>query len=423
MNLPVSTSSRRLPQRLAAIFRAALNGLALALACVIGGFVLGFVTAWTGLVREETATWEPLIGAFYGLVAGVALGPVFAWRTLAARFGIPRKIMWTTALALLSIISLSEFVLLRSPQVTGPSPSATRVYIDSVADDGRVVILNVEQNDSSALYKVETDTGRATRLVQASDFEEGGELSPDGKQVVFVSRPRHDDPSQIMLCDSDGSRLRPLFPEAHSDFAPHFSHNGRLIYFARPTSLKAYNRTFEIYAAKLDGTGLTQLTHRKFGSETDIYSVYPESVSADNAHILMKTESRSGGQLLVYPFTEDRGPPASIVPRIPDGPDHPQIVTAFFTPDDKSIVLMAASQGAKHYDYDVYRLEIATGKLEKLTATKGYASDFRISSNGETAAFFIWSFSRWNNVPIDPSLQLLNTRTRAVASVSIAGLP
>jgi Tol biopolymer transport system component len=417
-----SPSSRTLPQKLGAIARAALFGLAFVFASTIGGFVLGFAAAWAGLVRGETASWAPLIGAFYGLVAGVALGPVFAWKTLAARVGVRRNVMWTIAISLLVIISVSEFILLRSPQMTGPSPSASRVYIDSVADDGQVVILNVEQNDSSVLYKVETETGRAIRLIKTSDLEEAGELSPDSKQVAFVSRPRHDDPSQIMLCDSDGSRVRPLLPEAHSDFAPHFSRSGQLIYFARPTSLERYNRTFEIYAAKPDGTGLKQLTHRNFGADADIYSVYPESFSADDAHILMKVESPSGARLLVYPL-QDEGRPTSIVPRIPNGPDHLQIAGAFFTPDDKGIVFMAASQGAKHYDYDVYRLEIATGSLEKLTATKGYASDFRISRNGETGAFFTWSLSGLNSVPINPSLQIINTKTRAISTVSISGLP
>jgi len=417
-----SPSSLPRPQKLGAIARAALAGLAFVFASTLGGFLLGLAGAWAGLVRGETASWAPLIGAFYGLVVGVALGPVFGWKTLATRFGVRRNVIWTIAISLLVIISISEFLLLRSPQMTGPSPSASRVYIDSVADDGRSVILNVEQNDSSVLYKVETGTGRAIRLILASDFEEAGEFSPDSKEVVFASRPRHDDPSQIMLCDSDGSRVRPLLREAHSDFAPHFSRNGKMIYFARPTSLERYDRTFEIYAAKPDGTELKQLTHRNFGAETDVYSIYPESVSADGTHILMNAHSGSGDRLLVYSLTDDGRPPTSIIPRIPNGPDHVQIVSASFTPDDRGIFFMAASQGAKHYDYDVYRLEIATGTLEKLTATKGYASDFRISRNGEAGAFFTWFLSGLNSVPINPSLQIMSTRTRAISTVSISGL-
>src|ERR1700739_3153045 len=145
MNFPGSTSSRALKETLGVIARAVLIVPAFVLACTIVGFVFGIVAARAGLVQGETRSWAPLIGAFCGLVTGIPLGAVFGWRILATRFGVSRKAGWTIAIILLVFIPLGEFVLLRSEQMTGPSPSASRAYIDSVSDDGRVIILTVKQ--------------------------------------------------------------------------------------------------------------------------------------------------------------------------------------------------------------------------------------------------------------------------------------
>jgi Tol biopolymer transport system component len=59
-------------------------------------------------------------------------------------------------------------------------------------------------------------------------------------------------------------------------------------------------------------------------------------------------------------------------------------------PDGKSILFMAASDGKHGYDYDVYRLDLGTGTLERLTNGNGYATDLKVSADGNTAVFLKW---------------------------------
>ena len=423
MNRPITEPPRTFAQRLRVISLAAIVAAGVAISLTLGGFVFGIVCSWAGFVRGESATWAPLSGAFCGFLAGVAIGLVFSWKFIATRFGVGSNTTWKVGIVLLIIVPAAEYAVLRLPQITGPSNSASRINIEAVANDASLVIVQVSQNDFSLLYKVDTDTGRATRLTKATDFEEGATFSPDDKRMAFVSRRQRDDMSQIVLHNLDGSELSPLLSEAHADFAPHFSQNGKLIYFARPASLERYARGFEMYSAKADGSVPKQLTHKNFGGDDAFFSIYPESVSADGTQVLMKAETGRGNTLLIYSLVDEGRAPSMIVPEIPNGPDSPQIVSAYFSSDAKDILLMAASQGQKYFDYDIYRLEIASRRLERLTKTNGYASDLCISQNGERAAFFTWTLSQLNSVPIHPSLQVLNIKTRAISTVAITGLP
>ena len=419
----MSANSGTVGRKVGGVVVAIAWGVATVIVLTIAGVVVGSGCSSVGLVHGETATWFPLIMAFYGFLTGLAIGPVATWKRLARNFGVPRKATWSVAIGLLVIIPSIEYAVLRSPSMTGPSSSTSRLNIEAVSNDGNFVIITLSRDDSSVIYKVDTHTGRASRLTGTSDFEEGPDLSADDKQVVFVSRRQHDDPPEIVLCDIDGSNLRPLVSASHKDFAPLFSHNGKSIYFARDTSLERYARGFEIYSVKVDGTELKRVTQTSFGNEEDTYSIYPESISSDETLVLMNARTKAGDKLLIYSLADQSRAPVVIVPKVPNAPAQVQIASAYFTADGKGIMFMAASQGTKGYDYDVYQLDLSSHKVKKLTSTNGYATDFKLSANGENIAFFTWSLSRLNSVPINPRLQLLNIQTGNVSSMTITGLP
>jgi dipeptidyl aminopeptidase/acylaminoacyl peptidase len=416
----MSTNKRTFAQKLGVVLLAVLAGAATVVMSVVVGVLLGFASSSLGLIRGEAAAWSGLIGAFYGILVGLVIGPVVSWKILAGRFGVSRKLKLRVALALVIVIPVIEFSVLHSSKMTGPSESQRRVYVEAVSNDGMFVIAQVSRTDSSALYKIDTRTGQATRL--ASAFEEGATLSPDDKHAVFVFGNR-ENRSEIMICDIDGSNLHRLIRESGTDSSPMFSHDGKRIYFAHRSSQGDYTPSFDMYSVNFDGTDVKRLAQWSFGAEKNIYSISPLSLSKDENLVLMSADTQVGERLLIYSLKQPDRAPEVIVPKIPNGAATPQIVSAYFTPDDKSIMLMAASQGAKGYDYDVYKLEIASYNLEKLTTTNSYASDFRLSSNGQTAAFFTWALSRLNSVPINPSLKILDTRTGRVSAVTITGLP
>jgi Tol biopolymer transport system component len=58
-------------------------------------------------------------------------------------------------------------------------------------------------------------------------------------------------------------------------------------------------------------------------------------------------------------------------------------------PDGRSVIFLAATQGSKAFDYDVFRLDLATNTMSKLTANSGYATNLVISPDGNSAVFLL----------------------------------
>jgi Tol biopolymer transport system component len=82
---------------------------------------------------------------------------------------------------------------------------------------------------------------------------------------------------------------------------------------------------------------------------------------------------------------------------------------------------MAASNGKHAFDYDIYRLEIATGLLDRLTTGNGFASDLRVFPDGKTAIFQRWR-SDWRGTPNVGHLYLLDISTRKTTPFTVTGL-
>lgn len=95
--------------------------------------------------------------------------------------------------------------------------------------------------------------------------------------------------------------------------------------------------------------------------------------------------------------------------------------TPVFSPDGKTIVFMAASDGKHGYDYDVYRLDLQTGSWERLTKGNGYATNLTVSMNGKTAVFLKWRSDRHATL-VGSEVYLLDLETRKLISLSITGL-
>ncbi len=266
----MSIVKRTLAQKLGLITIAVAACAATVAAFGIAGVLLGIAISSTGWIHGEAASWFGLIAGFYGLLAGIVIGPIISWKILAGKLGVSRKVTLGVAIGLLVAIPVVEFSILHSPKMTGPSEPESRVDIEAVSNDGGLVIVEASRTASSVLYRINTHTGQATRLADThSDFQEGAKLSPDNKQVVFTSR-HQDGPSEIIVSDIDGNNLHQLLPESGRDSSPMFSHDGRLVYFARRTSQERYTRSFDMYSTNIDGTNVKELTHWNFDADEDI---------------------------------------------------------------------------------------------------------------------------------------------------------
>ena len=82
---------------------------------------------------------------------------------------------------------------------------------------------------------------------------------------------------------------------------------------------------------------------------------------------------------------------------------------------------MAGSNGKHGYDYDIYRVDLGTGALERLTNGNGYATDLKVSADGNTAVFLKWH-SDWHGTPDKSELYLLDVQTHKLTPLRITGL-
>jgi Tol biopolymer transport system component len=322
----------------------------------------------------------------------------------------------------LAVVPLFLFLTWMS---TGASSSG-RIRSVAVAPDGKLVAFDFVKGSNSFIYKIAVDTGVATRLTDAKDGEEASPaFSPDWKQIAYTYWPPDHRRSRIVIVDLDGSDPHQWSPAAVNDFSPVFSPDGKSIVFSRSEYYgsaspiaRAHPQAWNFYRSNLDGTNLRQLTNENF------YMASPASISPDGKNMVIVTEGLyRNRQICIYSLDSTGPPTQSLHPHVPKEADHKNPILNYpnFMPDGRSILFMAASNGKHGYDYDVYRIDLDTNSLERLTNGNGYATNLRVSTDGKTAVFLKWRSDR-HATPVASEIYVLDIETRKLVPLSVTGL-
>lgn len=157
------------------------------------------------------------------------------------------------------------------------------------------------------IFEADLDGKNLVRLTHAKGYDAEGSYSPDGSKIVFCSYRRGN--GNIYVMDADGGNVVQItnFPQPYYAGGPFFSPDGKQIVFRAEVDKKDYLQLFVINA---DGTGQKQLT-------------------ANDA--------------------------------VNWGP--------YWHPDGRHLIFATSLHG--HYNYELYWLEIASGKLQRVTHTMG----------------------------------------------------
>ncbi|MGH9864572.1 MAG: TolB family protein, partial [Candidatus Acidiferrales bacterium] len=207
------------------------------------------------------------------------------------------------------------------------------------------------------------------------------------------------------------------------DLSPVLSPDNKTIIFSRAGFYGSYSpiaqphpHEWRFYASDLDGTKVRQLTTESF------YMVSPTSISPDGEKMVVVTESLETSRIAIYSITHPGPPLRTFQPHVPQEVDRKNPILAYpnYLPDG-TILFMAASNGKHGFDYDVYRLNLDTGAIDKLTNGNGYATDLRVSADGKTAAFLKWS-KNWLGDLKSNQVYLLDIPTRKLQPIEITGL-
>jgi dipeptidyl aminopeptidase/acylaminoacyl peptidase len=198
----------------------------------------------------------------------------------------------------------------------GPVPIAQLYYTRSTFEpawspDGREVVFTTNLTGRANLWKVSADGGFPIQLQQSDDRQSGAVWSPDGKWIVFEQ-------------DFGGGELYDLFAVS--------SDGGELINLTNTPDISESNARFSP-----DGSTLAIAYRLKDSSNTDI--------------ALLDWKTRQVRKL-TNEQTKNR-----------------EWYSAIWSADGRTIYADRANAG--HTDSDVYRIDVATGKLENLTPHEG----------------------------------------------------
>lgn len=326
----------------------------------------------------------------------------------------------------LRVLRCGALLLFLMPAVILASDHLGRIETLSVSPDGKLIAATYETAHTRLIYRIALDTGRATRLTKTeSGWESSPTFSPDGKQIAYSYNPGDGAGSQIMIGNPDGFEFHVWSPSAGSSFRPLFSPDGKTMILAHSGFYGSYSpiaqphpHDWSFFAANLDGTNIRQITDEHF------YMASEPSVSPDGATMVLIAEGIQSSRHIAFYSLEHPGKPIrSLQPHVPGEADRrdPIYSSPNYMPDGTSVLFMAASNGRHGFDYDVYRLDLDNGNLERLTQGNGYATELKVFADGKRAAFLKWH-TNWRAIPDKSEIFLLNLQTHELTHLAVTGL-
>jgi Tol biopolymer transport system component len=145
----------------------------------------------------------------------------------------------------------------------------------SFSPDGKQLVFRSGRGGSKNLYVMNADGTEVRRLTEGKWTDTMGDWSPTGEWIVFASD--RDGPFEVWLIKPDGTGLHKLVPGGGRNNHPHFAPDGKWVVFtsqragysAEEISLPHQPQPYgDLFAVRVDGTGLLRLTHNGFEEGT-----------------------------------------------------------------------------------------------------------------------------------------------------------
>ncbi len=304
--------------------------------------------------------------------------------------------MWTIA-ALLALggEATADWQKLEAPYLHNPH-QVTRGFVRAgegyFSPDGKQIIFQAEEKGDDPFYQqfvMNLADGSVRRVSTGIGKTTCGFFSPDGKKIIFASshldpdakahyaaelRQRADeaktkkrrryqwdfDPYMtIFEANLDGTGLKPLTHAPGYNAEGSYSPDGKSIVFC---SNRSGPQNLELYIMDADGKNVRQLTH-----SPGCYNGGP-FFSPDGKRVIFRSDRKKKDHLQLYVINADGTGERALT-------DNEQWVywAPFWYKDGKHIIYTAAdhSDPLKRPNYDLYWMNIDTGKTVRLTFAPG----------------------------------------------------
>jgi Tol biopolymer transport system component len=146
-------------------------------------------------------------------------------------------------------------------------PHSESEYSPTFSPDRKWIVFTSERAGQSDIYRMHPDGSGREQLTDDPAFDDQGALSPDGKQLAFIST-RGEGFANLWLLDIASHKCQSLTRSLSGNFRPNWSPDGRWIAFssdrdANPGKFPGqweHLQSSGIYVIHPDGTGLRRLT-------------------------------------------------------------------------------------------------------------------------------------------------------------------
>jgi len=254
--------------------------------------------------------------------------------------------------------------------------------------DGSSIVFSASNSETCSLYRAEIAKGLMRRLTESgSGCEFDPAFSADGKRLAFMRAEKNGAPAALLLADANGRNEQVLVPADHDDLQPVFIPDSDQILFLRSAAFEHYSpiagsrrHKFDVFVVDSTSGKVSQLTHKAF------YELSHLSVSGDAKEVLLTVIASEGNEFLIAPvLSPERS--TTLQPAVPGSPGTPVVYNAVWLPDSRDILFEAASlpPSGGNFDYNIYRLTIATGAIQRLTQLSGMLDGFSVSADGKRA--------------------------------------
>ena len=258
--------------------------------------------------------------------------------------------------------------------------------------DARTILFQAEEkttgNPFYQIFSTDLATGKTRRVSPGVGKTTCAFYHPDGNKIIFASthldanakdfyKPEYDareaerkqgtrrryrwdfDPAMdIFEAAPDGTKLRRLTDAPGYDAEGSYSPDGKLIVFC---SARAGKNDLELFIMNADGTGVRQLT-----KAPGCYNGGP-FFSPDGKRVIFRSDRKSKDQLQLYVINTDGTGERALTDDqswVQWGP--------YWHPDNQHIIYAAADHAtAGRPNYDLYWMEVASGKKARITHAPG----------------------------------------------------